>query len=53
MFRDVSFRIKPFKGDANRYIIYNSQAVSKKLAEEPICDHLNRKYKGDATWMGS
>uniref|UniRef100_M1DCG2 Uncharacterized protein n=1 Tax=Solanum tuberosum TaxID=4113 RepID=M1DCG2_SOLTU len=45
VFRNVSFRIKPFKGEVNCYTIYNPQEVSTNPAEEPICNHLNRKYK--------
>jgi len=45
VFRNVSFRIEPSKGEANCYTIYNPQAVSTNPAEEPICDRLNRKYK--------
>uniref|UniRef100_M1DJA1 Uncharacterized protein n=1 Tax=Solanum tuberosum TaxID=4113 RepID=M1DJA1_SOLTU len=45
VFRNVSFRIEPSKGEVNCYTIYNPEAVSTNPAEEPICDRLNRKYK--------
>ncbi|XP_027769563.1 uncharacterized protein LOC114075263 [Solanum pennellii] len=47
IFRNVSFRIEPSKGEANYYTIYKPQKVSSDPAEERISDPywLNHKYK--------